>query len=161
MKRLLLIYALFLLSACASQAPLPEQLPTLTLPMQLHIQREQAGQRQDWLLVIQREGSNLRWSLLDLLGIPQARQMLDQGQWQADGFLPPAPAARELFAALLFALTPAGELQQRYPGARQQGQQRWLGERWRVDYRHADDFTLNLTQGLRYLVSTLPSETTP
>lgn len=160
MKHLLML-TLFLLNACTSQTPLPEQQPTLRLPMQLHIQREQAGQRQDWWLVIQGEGTRLRWSLLDLLGIPQARQVLDQGQWQADGFLPPNPAARELFAALLFALTPAEELQQRYPQARQQGPRRWLGERWRVDYRHADDFTLNLTQDLRYLVSPLPSETPP
>ncbi|MCP3750082.1 hypothetical protein [Pseudomonas sp. SBB6] len=161
MKRLLLILAFALLSACASRAPLPVQLPPLSLPLQLHIQREQAGQRQDWLLVIQREDTNLRWSLLDLLGIPQARQLLDQGEWQADGLLPPNPAARELFAALLFALTPAEQLQQLYPGARQQGQQRWLGERWRVDYQQADDFTLNLDRGLRYLVSPLPSENTP
>ncbi|MDD2059930.1 hypothetical protein N5D52_09200 [Pseudomonas sp. GD03860] len=161
MTRLLLALALVLLGACTSQPPLPEQLPALPLPMQLHIQREQAGQRQDWLLVIQQEGSSLRWSMLDLLGIPQARQLLDDGQWQADGLLPPNPAARELFAALLFALTPDAQLQQRYPEARQHGQQRWLGERWRVDYRHADDFTLNLAQGLRYLVGPLPSETPP
>ncbi|QBF24712.1 hypothetical protein EXN22_03040 [Pseudomonas tructae] len=161
MKRLLLILAFALLSACASRPPLPAQLPTLTLPMQLHIQREQAGQHQDWLLVIQREDASLRWSLLDLLGIPQARQLLNDGQWQADGLLPPNPAARELFAAVLFALTPSEQLQPLYSGARQQGQQRWLGERWRVDYRQADDFTLNLGQGLRYLVSPLPSENTP
>jgi hypothetical protein len=161
MKRLLLTCALALLSACASQAPLPEQLPTLTLPMQLHIQREQTDQHQDWLLVIQREDSHLRWSMLDLLGIPQARQVLDQGQWQADGFLPPNPAARELFAAVLFALTPAGELQQRYPQARQRSPSQRCCPCWRVDYRHADDFTLHLEQGLSYLVSPLPSETPP
>ncbi|MCW2268632.1 hypothetical protein D3C77_29640 [compost metagenome] len=161
MKHLLLTLALALLSACASQPPLPDKLPALALPMQLHIRREQAELRQDWLLVIQQEGSSLRWSMLDLLGIPQARQLLDHGLWQADGLLPPNPAARELFAALLFALTPDAQLQQRYPDARQQGKQRWLGERWRVDYREVDDFTLNLGQGLRYLVSPLPSETPP
>ncbi|MEG0065229.1 MAG: hypothetical protein RR740_11565 [Pseudomonas sp.] len=161
MLRLFLLVCIALLGACATQAPLPTGNPTLPLPLQLHIERNLAEQRQDWLLVIQREDSHLRWSMLDLLGIPQARQVLDQGQWQSDGFLPPNPAARELFAAVLFALTPAGELQQRYPQARQQGQQRWLGERWRVDYRHADDFTLHLEQGLRYLVSPLPSETPP
>lgn len=153
--------ACLLLTACASKPPLPEQLPPLALPMQLHVQREQAGERQDWLLVIQREDQRLRWSLLDLLGIPQARQLLDQGQWQADGLLPPNPAARELFAALLFALTPEQQLQRLYPVARQQGSQRWLDTRWRVDYRQSDDFTLNLGQGLRYLVSPLPSENTP
>ncbi|WP_177454422.1 hypothetical protein [Pseudomonas sp. Irchel 3E13] len=164
MKRLLPFLVLsvcLLLGACASTAPLPEPLPPLALPMQLHVQREQAGERQDWLLVIQREDQRLRWSLMDLLGIPQARQLLDQGTWQADGLLPPNPAARELFAALLFALTPADQLQRLYPAARQQDTQRWLGERWRVDYRQADDFTLNLGQGLRYLVSPLPRENTP
>ncbi|MCU1735249.1 MULTISPECIES: hypothetical protein [unclassified Pseudomonas] len=164
MKRLLPFLVLsicLLLGACASNAPLPEPLPPLALPMQLHVQREQAGERQDWLLVIQREDQRLRWSLMDLLGIPQARQLLDQGTWQADGLLPPNPAARELFAALLFALTPADQLQRLYPAARQQDTQRWLGERWRVDYRQADDFTLNLGQGLRYLVSPLPRENTP
>lgn len=161
MKRLLLILAFALLSACASRVPLPTQMPALTLPMQLHIQRQHAGQSQDWLLVIQREDASLRWSLLDLLGIPQARQLLNDGQWHADGLLPPNPGARELFAALLFAMTPAEQVQTLYPGARQQGQQRWLGERWHVDYRQADDFTLNLGQGLRYLVSPLPSENTP
>ena len=44
--------------------------------------------------------------MMDPLGIPQARQKLIDGQWQADGLLPPNPEARELFAALLFALTP-------------------------------------------------------
>ena len=164
MKPLLSLFVLcacLLLGACASKAPLPEPLPPLALPMQLHVQREQAGERQDWLLVIQREDQRLRWSLLDLLGIPQARQLLDQGQWQADGLLPPNPAARELFAALLFALTPEAQLQQLYPGARQQDQRRWLSERWQVDYGQADDFTLNLGQGLGYLVSPLPSESSP
>lgn len=159
--RLWLMVALALLSACAGHAPLPERQPALSLPMQLHIQREQAGQRQDWLLVIQQEQTSLRFSLLDPLGIPQARQLLVEDRWQADGLLPPNPAARELFAALLFALTPDDQLQRLYPGARQKGQQRWLGERWRVDYRHADDFSLNLDRGLRYLVSPLPRETTP
>lgn len=69
-------------------SPLPERLPELQLPRQLHVQREQDGQRQDWLLVIQREEGRLRWSLLDLMGIPQARQLFDGRQWHADGLLP-------------------------------------------------------------------------
>lgn len=161
MKRLLLLAACLILGACAARAPLPEQLPPLSLPMTLHVQREQADQRQDWLLVIQREDQRLRWSMMDLLGIPQARQMLDNGQWQADGLLPPNPSARELFAALLFALTPAERLAALYPAARQQDNQRWLGERWHVSYRQSDDFTLNLQQGLRYLVTPLPGENAP
>jgi len=161
MKRLWILLACLLLGACAGRPPLPERLPDLELPRQLHVQREQDGQRQDWLLVIQREEGRLRWSLLDLMGIPQARQLLDGRHWQADGLLPPNPAARELFAAVLFALTPQAQLAQLYPGAVQHGQRRTLQTRWQVDYRHGDDFTLNLDQGLRYLVSPLPSENTP
>ncbi|MHA6198455.1 hypothetical protein ACX3YG_29295 [Pseudomonas wadenswilerensis] len=161
MKRLLLLVACLILAACAARPPLPEQLPPLTLPMTLHVQREQAGQRQDWLLVVQREDQRLRWSLMDLLGIPQARQLLGDGEWQADGLLPPNPAARELFAALLFALTPTERLTALYPAAQQQDNRRWLGERWRVTYRQADDFTLNLQQGLRYQVTPLPGENPP
>lgn len=105
----LLIGCLLLLGACASHAPLPERTPTLALPLQLHIERQLAGQRQDWLLVIQREDTGIRWSMMDPLGIPLARQRLIDGQWQADGLLPPNAEARELFAALLFALTPETE----------------------------------------------------
>lgn len=161
MKALLAMLCCLLLGACAARPPLPEQAPALELPRQLHVEREQAGQRQDWLLVIQREDTRLRWSLLDLLGIPQARQLLDGQQWQADGLLPPNPAARELFAAVLFALTPAQQLPRAYPQAHQQDDRRWLGERWQVRYQGADTFTLNLGQGLRYHVSPLPDENTP
>ncbi|WP_194789558.1 hypothetical protein [Pseudomonas sp. UFMG81] len=161
MKPLLTLLLCLTLGACAARPPLPEQLPGLELPRQFHVQREQAGQRQDWLLVIQREDGRLRWSLLDLLGIPQARQLLDGQRWQADGLLPPNPAARELFAAVLFALTPAPQLAQAYPQAQQQGQRRWLGERWQVRYQNTDTFTLNLGQGLRYHLAPLPDENTP
>lgn len=161
MKHLLAITLCLLLGACAARPPLPAQLPALQLPQQLHVEREQAGQRQDWLLVIQSEHGHLRWSLLDLLGIPQARQLLDGQQWQADGLLPPNPAARELFAAVLFALTPPDQLPQLYPQARQQNQRRWLGERWQVTYRAADAFDLNLGEGLRYVVGPLLREDTP
>lgn len=70
MIRGLLIGCLLLLSACSSHAPLPERTLTLALPLQLHIERQLAGQRQDWLLVIQRENSGIRWSMMDPLGIP-------------------------------------------------------------------------------------------
>ena len=85
MIRFLLLGCVLLLSACASQAPLPERTPNLALPLQLHIERQMAEQRQDWLLVIQREGPGIRWSMMDPLGIPVARQKLIDGQWQADG----------------------------------------------------------------------------
>lgn len=160
-RRLLLGVCLLVLCACASQAPLPDALPHLALPLQLHIEREQAGQRQDWLLVIQQEGSGLRWSLMDPLGIPVARQRLNDGTWQADGLLPPNPQARELFAALLFALTPADELHARYPSAQSQALQRSFGSRWRVEYHPPQAFVLRLDQGLSYDVSPLNDEVTP
>jgi len=155
MIRALLLGCLLLLSACSSRAPLPLHAPTLTLPLQLHIEREQAGQRQDWLLVIQRETGGLRWSLMDPLGIPLARQRLQDGEWQADGLLPPNPQARELFAALLFALTPDAELAGNYPSARRQAMERVLDARWRVSYRQPLDFTLSLPESLHYRISPL------
>ncbi|EJM39249.1 hypothetical protein [Pseudomonas sp. GM24] len=156
----LMLVVFVLLSACASQAPLPASNPTLPLPLQLHIERNQAEQRQDWLLVIQREGPGIRWSMMDPLGIPQARQQLIDGHWQADGLLPPNPEARELFAALLFALTPSGELLRNYPAAQQQGQQRALPARWDIRYSQPLSFELNLPQGPHYRVSPL-GEPTP
>ena len=157
--RLFVVSMMLLLSACASQAPLPAGNPTLPLPLQLHIERQQADQRQDWLLVIQREGPGIRWSMMDPLGIPQARQQLIEGRWQADGLLPPNPEARELFAALLFALTPSGELARNYPAAQQQGEQRTLAPRWTIRYAQPLSFQLNLPQGPHYRVSALGEPT--
>jgi len=159
LMRFLLIGAVLLLSACASKAPLPAQTPSLPLPQQLHIQRLADGQRQDWVLVIAREGPGIRWSMMDLLGIPQARQKLIDGQWQADGLLPPNPEARELFAALLFALTPKDELHGNYPAAWQHGAQRSLPEHWEVRYSQPMSFELNLPKGPTYQVTPLSGET--
>ncbi|MVV48287.1 hypothetical protein EJA72_08530 [Pseudomonas sp. PB120] len=158
MLRLLLLGCALLLSACASQAPLPAQTPTLALPLQLHIQRLQADQRLDWVLVIQREGPAIRWSMMDLLGIPQARQKLIDGHWQADGLLPPNPEARELFAALLFAMTPKDELPGNYPEAWQHGAQRSLPTHWDVRYSQPLSFELNLPKGPKYQVTPLSGD---
>lgn len=149
------------LAGCASQAPLPAEPPTLALPMQLHVQRAQAGQTQDWLLVIQQDGPALRWSLMDPLGIPLARQRLANQQWQADGLLPPNPAARELFAALLFALTSEAQLHTAYPQATGTAAQRQLATRWQVRYRTPGIFSLQLPEGLTYQVSPLNTENAP
>ncbi|HWH85623.1 MAG TPA: hypothetical protein VNV36_02500 [Pseudomonas sp.] len=157
---LAIVLSALLLSACASQPPLPADNPTLPLPLQLHIEREQAGQRQDWLLVIQQEGAGIRWSMMDPLGIPQARQQLIDSRWQADGLLPPNPQARELFAALLFALTPSAELLRNYPDAQQQAAHRSLPARWDVRYSQPLSFELNLPHGPHYRVSQL-GESTP
>ena len=66
MIRALLLGCVLLLSACVSQAPLPERTPSLVLPLQLHVQRQLQDQRQDWLLVIQAEGPDLRLSLIHI-----------------------------------------------------------------------------------------------
>ncbi|KJJ96835.1 lipoprotein [Pseudomonas sp. 21] len=152
--------ALFLLLAgCAQHAPLPSALPPLATPLQLHIQREQASSSQDWLLVIQQEGAALRWSLIDPLGIPLSRQLLRDGAWSNDGLLPPNPEARELFAVLLFALTPADQLAARYQAADYQtdGATRHLQQRWQITYRSAQDFTLQAAD-TRYQVTPLNTE---
>lgn len=161
MMRRLWLSLLLVLGGCAHRAPLPESLPALDWPLQLHVQRQQAGQTQDWLLVIQREGRALRWSLLDPLGLPLARQRLLDRRWQNDGLLPPNPEARELFAALLFTLTPEAALPQHYAAARWQAEvgQRLLLDagtpRWRVFYRQPLDFDLETGDGPRYRVQAL------
>ena len=156
MIRRLLMGCLLLLSACASQPPLPEKTPSLALPMQLHVQRLAQGQSQDWLLVIQREGAGIRWSMMDPLGIPQARQKLLNGQWQADGLLPPNPQARELFAALLFALTSANDLRALYPTAQAMDLTRTLPGHWQIVYQSSEVFSVNISgQPLSYRITPL------
>jgi hypothetical protein len=156
MMRLLLIGCLLLLSACASQPSLPERTPALVLPMQLHVQRLADGQSQDWLLVIQREGSAIRWSMMDPLGIPLARQKLIDGTWQADGLLPPNPQARELFAALLFALSSADDLRALYPNAQAMDLTRTLPGHWQIVYQSSEVFRVNMSgQPLSYRITPL------
>ncbi|MBV7574161.1 hypothetical protein KW846_15800 [Pseudomonas sp. PDM32] len=157
--RFLLVAAALLLSACTSRAPLPAQNPDLPLPLQLHIQLLKPDDRLDWVVVIQREETGIRWSMMDLLGIPQARQLLNDKTWHADGLLPPNPQARELFAALLFALTPDDELAANYPGAWQHGRQRSLPERWDIRYTQPQNFELMITKGATYQVTPLSGET--
>lgn len=156
MMRLLLIGCLLLLGACASQPPLPEKTPTLALPLQLHVQRMERGQSQDWLLVIQREGNAIRWSMMDPLGIPLARQKLIDGQWQADGLLPPNPQARELFAALLFALASADDVRSLYPNAQAMDLTRTLPGHWQIVYQSSEVFSVNISgQPLSYRITPL------
>ncbi|WP_413044390.1 DUF3261 domain-containing protein [Pseudomonas sp. YJ42] len=149
---------LLMLGACAQHLPLPTHTAQLTLPMQLHIQRRSADETRDWLLVIQREGTAVRWSLLDPLGVPLARQLLRDGHWQADGLLPPNPEARELFAALLFALSPAEQMDELYADTRwtQQSDGRSLtadGAAWQVRYLKKGRFELDVGPRLSYGVA--------
>ncbi|MEO4048538.1 hypothetical protein AAFN46_15790 [Pseudomonas sp. CAU 1711] len=161
MPRVLLLALALLLGACAGHTPVPRESPPLVaqLPLSLQIERQQAGTRQDWLLVLQAEGETLRWSLFDPLGVPLARQLLHGGEWRNDGLLPPHAEARELFAALLFALV-ADEALQAYPaGSWQRGAdgQRRLNPHWRIRYRGALDFTL-AAPDLSYRVRALNQE---
>ncbi|WP_437881884.1 hypothetical protein [Pseudomonas sp. LRF_L74] len=161
MRRVLLIGLCLLLGACAARAPLPSQPPTLALPLSLHIQREQDAVRQDWLLVVQEEHGALRWSLFDPLGMPLSRQLLKDGAWHNDGLLPPNGEARELFAVLLFALTPADQLAPRYDGkswAQDADDRRRLNPGWRIVYRAPSDFTLDTPAGPHYRVTPLDSQ---
>jgi len=164
MKRLLVWLAVVLLAGCAARAPLPTQTPALDVPLQLHVQRR-GSEPADWLLVIQREGPALRWSLLDPLGIPLARQQLRDGHWHADGLQRPNPEARELFAALLFALTETRQLPALYDGQgwRSNSSERQLRQgdtlRWQVRYQAPLIFELDVAPGLTYGVAPLPAAT--
>jgi len=73
-----------------------------------------------WQVVVQQEGEALRWLRFDLLGTPDARQILERGRWRNDGFIHPNPEAREMFAALLFAWMQSADLDEAY------GAGRWL-----------------------------------
>lgn len=162
MPRVLLLTLALLLGACAARTPLPPATPALAapLPLSLHVQRQAPAATQDWLLVVQAEDAALRWSLFDPLGVPLARQRLERGHWQSDGLLPPNAQARELFAALLFALTDAGALPEAYPdgGWQLHGASRRLQPNWRIDYRAPLDFTLNDGADLSYQVRPLPGQ---
>lgn len=160
-----LLLGLLLLVGCASQLPLPSEQPRLQLPLQLHLQQHSAAGSQDQLLVIQQEQQALRWTLLSPLGTPLARQLLVNGRWQADGLLPPNPEARELFAALLFALTPDDQLDRLYAGldwTRQANARRLHGaQHWHVLYQHNGRFQLDVGTGLSYGVAPLDDGARP
>ena len=161
MARVLLLALTLLLGACAGHTPVPPASPALVtpLPLSLQIRREQAGEQRDWLLVLQAEGPALRWSLFDPLGVPLARQLLQDGQWRNDGLLPPNAEARELFAALLFALSDGAALRAYPPGSWQRDAdgQRRLNPDWQIRYRSSLDFTL-AANDLSYRVRALNPE---
>lgn len=94
---------------------MPTQALVLNDPRTLHVVQERNDESiSDAVLAVRSDGDSMYWAMFDLLGVPQARQILRDGQWHNDGFLPPNAAARALFAGLVFAWTPATELQTRY-----------------------------------------------
>ena len=52
---------------------------------------------------------------LDAFGAPRARQIIENGQWRNDGFLPPNPSASLLFAGLMTRLVPSGAMGRVFP----------------------------------------------
>lgn len=80
-----------------------------SLPPQQEVQQFQvsACDGSDASLVILQplSANSWRWLQLDAFGTPKARQIVEDGSWRNDGFLPPNPAARQLFGALTAILT--------------------------------------------------------
>lgn len=167
----LLIAASVLLAGCASRPILPAHMPDLALPRSVHVVLHGSDTpAQDSMLVAQQEAAGIwRWSLFDPLGLPLARQILQDGQWRNDGFLAPNAAARTLFSALIFAWTPDAALTSVYPagswsqtvmpdGSRQR-QLRHNGKiRWTItwqDAASADIFTIHAADGLLWQISPL------
>lgn len=106
-----------LVAGCSVGVPLPNP-PAAILhsPKTLHVVKQRPGEPDhDAILVARSEGDRTYWALFDALGVPLARQILQDGKWQNDGFLPPNPDARALFAGLIFAWTPTTQLTARYP----------------------------------------------
>lgn len=144
MIRRLLIASVLLLGACANQAPLPASTPHLSLPLQLHVLRERSDGQQEGTLMIQREGQALLWSLTDRHGALQARQILSNDTWQTTPPSPVDPQARQLFAALLFALTSADDIPALYPSAQAMDLTRTLPHHWQIIYQSSLVFTVNM-----------------
>lgn len=131
-KSLVVLTLLLWLGACAQRQPLPAAIPHMPTASQWLVQTTDADQQHSWLLVVQPEQARLRFSLFNPLGVPLARQLLSPQGWQADGLLPPFAPARELFAATVFALTPAEQLNSLYPLAFA-GPPRTLAGHWQVE----------------------------
>ncbi|MEN4922889.1 hypothetical protein ABE485_29740 [Achromobacter spanius] len=172
-RSLAMALAFALLAGCAGAPPVPARTAGFSLPRQLHVVQTAPGQPSlDMMLVVQREGAALRWSLFDPMGVPQARQMLEQGQWRNDGFLRPNAQARDLFAALMFAWTPEAELDAAYgagawraghpaDGAVQreflkQGRALWT-IRWSAD-APAADFSIQTAEGVTWRIAPLKEQ---
>jgi len=113
----LYIALLVVLAGCISHSPpLPSGVASINTPRQVLVTEISPTTKEPliWQVVVQKEGDSLRWLRLDLLGVPDARQILQNGQWRNDGFIMPNPKAQELFAALLLAWTKKADLSRAY-----------------------------------------------
>lgn len=156
---------LLILAGCTTRLPMPTPATGLALPSHaLHVIEQDHDKPQvHAMLVVRAEDNNTYWTLIDLLGIPLARQILQDGQWRNDGFLPPNPAARSLFIGLLFAWTPASELGLKYPNSdiRLEGNARtlYVNEQPALSVTaNGQDLLLTFSNGSRWTVSPLRDE---
>lgn len=156
-----LIVTCLAMAGCATQVPMPDQPFILSGPRTLHVvqQRADAPDR-DAVLVVRADGPRTYWTLIDLLGIPLARQVLHEGEWRNDGFLPPNREARALFAGLVFAWTPPSALASHYGihNIQLDHQMRSLsvdGNRILTVTQTHDDWELKFTNGVRWLIAPL------
>ncbi|ANN69554.1 hypothetical protein BAU08_10245 [Bordetella bronchialis] len=165
------LLAAVLLAGCASVPPTPVAPADLGLPRRVHVALQSPDQpRQDALLVVQAEGAGAtRWSMFDPLGMPMARQILQDGKWRNDGFMRPNGQASDMFSAILFAWTPAASLPSAYAGQDWHqgataggGRERVMNDdcnpRWRVVWQAgapADTFTITTGGGTTWRVEPL------
>ncbi|WP_296179259.1 hypothetical protein [Pseudomonas sp. UBA1879] len=153
MIRALLLFCMLLLSACASHAPLPAQIPHLKLPIQLNAQRQQGGQHQNWRVEVKKRDHGVRWSLTDTSGAVLAQQDLTNDGWTASAKTDADFDAQELFSAAMFALTSEAEVRFDYPGVQLQPHGRTLEDRWQVNYGSEGFIRLILPDDVTYLLS--------
>jgi len=137
MMRLRLLLAAFcaaLLAGCASAPPTPVASAELHLPRWVQVHIVTPGQPdEDAMLAVQDEGQGAtRWLLFDPLGMPRARQILQDGKWRNDGFMRPNGQASDMFSAILFAWTPEQSLASAYAGSDWQSQPTPAGGRSRT-----------------------------
>ena len=88
---------LFCLSACQS-LPVIDSLPVLKQTLTLQVTDKDGSN--SLLLIEPLSEQQWRFVQVDGLGAPISRQILQQGKWHNDGFLPPNPKARQLFTAV-------------------------------------------------------------
>ncbi|WP_239374067.1 hypothetical protein [Snodgrassella gandavensis] len=85
------------LNGCHS-VPVIDTLPVLKQTLSLQV--TDADGSNSLLLIEPLTLQQWRFVQVDSLGAPVSRQILQQGKWHNDGFLPPNPQARQLFTAV-------------------------------------------------------------
>lgn len=152
-RNLLLASMLLLLGACADRETLPAQVPHLKLPIVLHAQHQPDDGQQAPLLEIKKRDHGVRFTLTGASGTLLAKQDLTNDGWQDRAKSDADYDARDLFGAVLFALTSVQEVRFVYPGVALQPYERRLEGRWQVSYASEGFFRVTLSDGTSYLLS--------